>query len=477
MSSRHFLGCLRAAYALPLAAMAIALQPSFAAGPKKVAPPTEAQVAPLSPDDVSWLFPPPQFTQDLENTIAMADLTAADPKDSSKRVALWPATAFAQFLANAEGPATQIGSHHLKLPQEAHDIKAWRIAGLRIDPGAPGLTNEIIGQFGRQPQIRFILQPVTTPVGGVKIDDVTAHVIFSFDLGGETPAQPGCLSRFVPDDKAFGAIARDFATLRDELANGHFGGKKIRTAGRLLGVHPGLADPTAAKPLRDALVTVLERHLANAKLTGMAIMGLADGGPEPWVFLAMTQVPPGVVPSLPNGGFIPIHGPALDGVEFAEALAVRETPHEVIPTPAPNNLNPITCKNAALPAGASALPIAERKGLATAALFDLGQNKQTDPKTVAKINQTVDLIADPTRSHFFNTDCVSCHTDTRRALDLLNNRSIAGVDPAVLPTGKWDVRNFGWFPSKPNVATATRRAASETQAVVNFINSKGLAKP
>jgi mono/diheme cytochrome c family protein len=149
----------------------------------------------------------------------------------------------------------------------------------------------------------------------------------------------------------------------------------------------------------------------------------------------------------------------------------------VIPTPAPNNLNPITCKNAALPAGASALPIAERKGLATAALFDLGQNKQTDPKTVAKINQTVDLIADPTRSHFFNTDCVSCHTDTRRALDLLNNRSIAGVDPAVLPTGKWDVRNFGWFPSKPNVATATRRAASETQAVVNFINSKGLAKP
>jgi hypothetical protein len=46
----------------------------------------------------------------------------------------------------------------------------------------------------------------------------------------------------------------------------------------------------------------------------------------------------------------------------------------------------------------------------------------------------------------------------------------------VLPKGKWNVRNFGWFPSQKNEPTATRRTASETAAVLNFINSKGLAK-
>ena len=128
-------------------------------------------------------------------------------------------------------------------------------------------------------------------------------------------------------------------------------------------MHPGLEDKLAAKPLRDALVAVLERNLAGAKLTAMAVMGLADGGPEPWEFMAMAPVGPGVIPNLPNGSFIPVHGPALDGTQFAEALAVLETPHQVVPTPAPNNLNPITCNNAALPAGPAALPVADRKGV------------------------------------------------------------------------------------------------------------------
>jgi len=63
---------------------------------------------------------------------------------------------------------------------------------------------------------------------------------------------------------------------------------------------------------------------------------------------------------------------------------------------------------------------------------------------------------------------------------------IPGVDPAALPGGKWNVRNFGWSLSKEaekpgdksatSAATATRRAASETQAVVDYINSHGLAR-
>jgi mono/diheme cytochrome c family protein len=449
------------------------------AAPTSVA---RATKAPLSPDDVSWLFPVPKNARDLSNFIAIGDLTAPDPNDPSKREPVWPLAAFEQFIANANGPSTQIGpSHHLKLPPEASDIKVWHVAGLRIDPGAPGLTPEIIAQYGQQPQVRLILQPVTTlPNGQVKVHDVAAHLIYTYITGFDAAAEPGCIPRPIPDLDAFRKIAGDFATLRDELQDGQFGKVRVETAGRLLGVHPGLANPATAKPLRDELVTVLQRHLSGARISGMAVMGLADGGPEPWVFLAMSPVGPGVVPALPNGGFVPVPGPALDGAQFAQALAVLERPHQVIPTPAPNNLNPITCKNPASPAGAAALPVAERKGLATAELFDLGDQKLVNPQDVAKVEQTVDVIADASRSHFFNTDCISCHTDTRRALDLLQVKDIAGVDPSVLPKEKWNVRNFGWFPSflrNTLEPTATRRAAAETAAVVTFINNNGLAQP
>ena len=57
-------------------------------------------------------------------------------------------------------------------------------------------------------------------------------------------------------------------------------------------------------------------------------------------------------------------------------------------------------------------------------------------------------------------------------MDLLNIKNIPGIDPAVLPNGQWNVRNFGWSPpiEGPEQGTVTRRAATETAAVVKFIN-------
>jgi hypothetical protein len=47
-----------------------------------------------------------------------------------------------------------------------------------------------------------------------------------------------------------------------------------------------------------------------------------------------------------------------------------------------------------------------------------------------------------------------------------------------LPNGPWNVRNFGRSPliEGPVHGAVTRRAAAETAAVVDFINSKLLAK-
>ena len=125
---------------------------------------------------------------------------------------------------------------------------------------------------------------------------------------------------------------------------------------------------------------------------------------------------------------------------------------------------------AALPVGGP--PIAERQGSSTADLF------ANPPPPPSRIEEILDLIADPAKSHFFNTDCVSCHTDTRRGMDLLNIRDIPGIDAALLPNGPWNVRNFGWSPpiEGPVQATVTRRTAAETAAVVAFINGGLLAK-
>ena len=87
-------------------------------------------------------------------------------------------------------------------------------------------------------------------------------------------------------------------------------------------------------------------------------------------------------------------------------------------------------------------------------------------------------------NHFFNTDCVSCHTETRRRLrfDIEPGKFAFrsdGQPPAVaaaqIPKDDWNVRNFGWFTPHsfigggPAVATVTQRSANETQEVVEFI--------
>jgi hypothetical protein len=296
--------------------------------------------------------------------------------------------------------------------------------------------------------------------------DTAAHLIFDFVTGVDAPIRVGCFPRPKPNLDEFRTIVADFEALRTKLESGGIAGVKVKTAGLPLGVHSGLKEPATGALLRNELKSVLERHLANGRLGSMAIMALQDDGPEPWMFLSMLGLTPQQLP--PNGGYVPVHSPALDGVRFVEGLAFTDSLHPT-PRPAPNNLNPITCQSAAVIN--SPLAVAGRKGAATVELFD------SPPPAPERIKEVLDLIADPNRSHFFNTDCVSCHTDTRRAMTLLHVKSIEGIDEAVLPQDDWNVRNFGWFPSGAAVQeTATRRTAAETQAVVDFINASVLAK-
>jgi hypothetical protein len=433
---------------------------------KKSAAPVQANaIAPLSADDVSLLFPAPTRAEDFGKLIAVRDLSTPDGQDASKRDPVWPDKAFREFVAIAGSPEAQVAGTQSKigLPAEAQSIDAWFVAGIRIDAGAPGLSNDVRAQFGQSPEIRLVIQPVTrNPDGTPLVHDIAGHLIYDFraPLPG-LPGKLGCLPRPEPDLDAFSSIVADLEALRTKLSNGQLGANKVRTAGVPLGVHPGLADATTASNLRQEIISFLEKHLAGHRLNAMAIAGLPAGAPRPWIFLSMLK--------LPTGKFVGVHGPTLDGKQFAQELQGAGQVPRVVPEPHTNNLNPVTCKSAAIPT--ADVPIAERKGVSTSQLF------VAPAPSADQTKQILDLIADPSRSHFFNTDCVSCHTETRRAMEMLNVKEIPGIDSAALPNGPWDVRNFGWAPAgKVFQPTVTRRTAAETAAVVSFINSEVLAK-
>jgi hypothetical protein len=444
---------------------------NWACKPKQPPPPS---VQPLSANDVSWLFPAPAQAADFANLIAVRDLSTPNAQDSTKRDPVWPDAVFQRFLALAESPLVQVaGAPSIGLPAEAHSIDAWFVAGIRFDAGAPGLSNDIRAQFGQLPEIRLIIQPVThNPDGSPKVADIAGHLIFNFTQPKlDDPAQTGCLQRPQPDLAKFSEIVADLAALRTNLGEGQLGAHKITTAGTPLGVHPGLADPTTVSNLRGEMKSLLEKYISGQRLQAMAIAGLPSAAPEPWIFLSIQEVPPGVDPTLPNGGFDPVNGPTLDGKEFAQLLQAAGTTPRVVPEPHTNNLSAITCKNAAIPT--ANVPITARSGVSTSQVFS------TPSMAPNKTKEILDTIADPTKSHFFNTDCISCHTETRLTMESLKVTSIPGINTAALPGGTWDVRNFGWGNAgKAGMQpTVTRRTANETAAVVAFINSQLLPKP
>ena len=107
--------------------------------------PTQA-IQPLSADDLSLLFPAPTRPEDFAKLIAVRDLTTPNAQDPTKRDPVWPVAVFQQFLAIAAGPAAQVDGTQARigLPAEAQTIDGWFIAGIRIDAGAPGLSNDIL---------------------------------------------------------------------------------------------------------------------------------------------------------------------------------------------------------------------------------------------------------------------------------------------------------------------------------------------
>lgn len=419
----------------------------------------------LDVNDVSWLFPTPAEGEKLGTLISIDSLKDAEGQT------LWPQAAFESILAIAASDDASVSGFRIKLPSGADKMSTWKVAGVRFDPSAPGGSPKIIEKFGSDPQIRLILQPVSgTPPSP---QDVTIHLIYSFSEEEKGAIPDDTFRKALPNKTAFLAVVKDLRAVK--VLSTELG---ATTSGKDLGVHPGLVSSTASSKVRQLMEKSLLTNLPKGRLRAMAIMGLPQVGPEPWIFLAIAQTSDGKFVAAP-GFNTPTAG------QKAQALSFVTKPNFVLPGPVTNNLAPITNKK---------LVAAEaRHGVSTAVLFQKGLNPDAkaetgqgesitggDPEEGVKNRDIIDIVGDPARSHFFNTDCVSCHTETTRAeilkiasggLAFKKPLNLSNLSDDVIPTNVWNVRNFGWGPPREAKPTVSRRAFNETAESAEYINN------
>ncbi|MEP3046350.1 MAG: hypothetical protein ABJL55_01015 [Roseibium sp.] len=424
--------------------------------------------AELSLNDVTFLDVPPENAGDRNQRLGFAP--DGVPSDA-RLLTIWPDGPFTQLLDIASSDAGVVAgtNRRIHIPDLLRNKDAWVVAGIRIDPGAPGLSDKMTKEFGRSPQVRLIVQPVSlqnddpvaasTPADAkVKVHDIAVHLVFSFIAGvtfqdGEDPRM--FLPSFVPDDEAFTPVVRAIADLKRDLADGQLVAETCVDTGGQLRIHPGLANLRTAEAVRARLREVLNEHLKPTQLQAMAIMGLPNSMPEPWIFLATNF-------SRSEGKYVPFANPNAGG-GMAQMLSFLDTP-QVQPIPLNDNLGPVS-RNLGKPA---------RSGVSTARLFGDNASPTEDITKVGK--EIAEIVADPEKSHFFNTDCVSCHTETSRVIEKKLGASFPQIDAAVLPDSQWNVRNLGWFkttfgPPMPTKPTITERTARETEEVAEYLNS------
>ncbi|MFG0296815.1 MAG: hypothetical protein ACF8PG_12990 [Maioricimonas sp. JB045] len=402
--------------------------------------------------DVAFLWPAPNTRNDAEKLISIGELLTRDDKP------IVPQATFDEILGHAENLRLRdpIGGEEVRidLDDTQREIANWKVAGIRVDPSAPGCSSRIrIDQgFGSKAQVRIIAQPVRVTGGNARALDVTMHIVFDYVANASPP--------FKVDETPFRAIVDDLVAIKGQLSE-----QNVETTGAHLGVHPGFAAQNFN--MTDILRNFLTLHLDSARLNAIAFMGLQDQN-EPWLFFATLRNPA-------DGSFAPVSvHPSLPGSP-GQALSFV-TRSIVFPVPGNHQFG--------------------RAGVGTHAVFPpAGLDRpavpgDADPAIAAlKVRDIPDIIANPESTHFFTADCVSCHTESSLRSSRLNGSigqlaykrpdGISPVDPAVLPTRRWNVRNFGWGLESfgGNLQpTVSMRTANEAAESADFINTEYLAR-
>jgi hypothetical protein len=393
------------------------------------------------------MFPVPRNADEMSGVISVAEL-----KSSKDGTPIFPESDFNQLIEIAESSASAVGSRKIKFTDAAKKIANWKIAGLRYDP------------IATIPQIRLIVQPVTIENGSVTVHEETLHLIYMFPVAKPDAAEADKRPENNPPVRAaFDDLLKIRQFCRDAGVN---------TAGRL-SIHPGLKNQVQG--FSGQIVRFLESNLHGTLFNAGAILGLHEGGPQPWIFLAFFR--------LPDGKFTAIHSPGLGPQSNPPKTAqlISFLPGDKVIEPAPSNTN-------------RSLRPDQRLGVSTERLFDadprldefaiVGVDEKGDPVIDAEMrNKDIpDFVANPQQTDFFDTDCASCHSEsTRRAILKLppskfayrQPEGISGLDQEMSPSDRWNVRHFSWFRTE---STITQRTANETSEMVKYINENFFKK-
>lgn len=423
------------AVALACSVVAVSCKQQTVAQIKEI--PSENKPAPSASagfdvNDVSYLFP-------RKNGVPFPEIKVSEG-EILKESTFKTITEFG--LSKAVDPATgKKVEHKISLDAAESDRSNWRVSAFRYDPCFPAVkfAKKLRGDQAKEDekaakdpiykalsanipdcivQFRLIVQPF---VNGAD-RDVTMHLVYSFP--------PGTPTLNSQDDMLKGLVE-----LRDEAR------KIAPTAGVALGIHPALAStsPDAVKFSEKVSAFVLKHARSTERLRGVAMMGL-ENPPEPWVFFAGKVL---------NDVWTADPMPSFAGVQnFSIKFDAR------IPGVIPNGTDLNVTK------------------LSTAPAFNKATVTEDQKQGLHKIEHPDDI-------HFFNMDCVSCHTSTTR-ITILNvvpkERFLphSGVTAfpqrdtiQALQKGNWSLRNFGYFNGKPSVSM---RTITETAEVVTFTN-------
>jgi hypothetical protein len=385
----------------------------------------------LTYNDITYLWPVPQNVEDVEMLLTAETVIG--------NTTIWPEESFNQVLNIAQN-SLQIPNFpsppkykQIKLVYNKDSTllkrKNWKIVGFRIDPSAPSTSDQnVINSFGRIPQIRLIVQPVTMNGNSVVVHDFTAHLPFNYTLNNKPP--------FKADTIAFMRILNDIVKLKKYLES-----KSKVSSGGVLQVNQGLANKVPG--YANKVEAFLSKHLpeGNLDIGFVAFMGLAPR-PEPWIFFDMARAPK---------------------FQILNTLNTRNMAGKPIGKPNSNWAN--------------------GKGVSTAVLYHSGVqlNNPAIKGLPVPLNKDIpNIIANPEYSNVLNTDCISCHSEsTRRSylgLEGVKEYKFTSdniVKKELLPTGIYNVRNLGWFGNATAKAkpVISMRTANETVDVLEYIKN------
>src|SRR5690606_1123591 len=110
----------------------------------------------LNVNDISFLWPVPRTPEEA------AKLIAADEKLSGN-AEIWTTAVFKKVLQTAVSSEAAVpvpGDDPISIQffdPAFQELKTWKIAGIRVDPSAPGCDPRLQAVLGATPQIRLVM--------------------------------------------------------------------------------------------------------------------------------------------------------------------------------------------------------------------------------------------------------------------------------------------------------------------------------